>query len=443
MKLVNPYFEASDSAEFEIRDERFCWVSKGTVRAVEDGAIVYSRLGSTAIAGAHGTSAVATDRGALAIATASGANAIASAPGAFAQCWAEGALAQAAAPFSTAHAPFGRAIGQAPDAFVFTNEEQSSWYRCSNIEGVTVDNLEAYNTGLHEEAPRIPTQPSRIGDASEAFFDLGFIMAHKYYAEDFAGEGAQIGYPWELDYTGLDEPGQGFSVAMNGKQILANPYTPAGMHLRDAIRHAEILGDHVPDLAYTKLKGMTVAAVLAKPQVNGQPGGIRKMRKEPLHAIRGTTMRHDLTKHYPHVRSAALTPALTMPVFDLPKKLALTEAVAVNFRDASGKTIGGGLFGVTPEGEVVEISLVDSEHDVNTDDDPAHIALGLVMTVGKLMVRGDSGTNELPWSIVDFGVSTMEDPVLRPTAGRLAVHAAYRARLVEQVVQYDAPSPGM
>lgn len=164
------------------------------------------------------------------------------------------------------------------------------------------------------------------------------------------------------------------------------------------------------------------------------------MRKEPLHAIPGTTMEHDLTKHYPHIRTAALTPELTMPVFDLPNGLALTEAVAVTFRDASGVPTDGGLFGVTPEGEVVEISLVDLEHDVNTDDDPAHIAVGLVMSIGKLMVRGDNGTNELPWSIVDFGANTIDGPISGATPNRLAVHAAYRARQLERVVECDSLS---
>lgn len=156
--------------------------------------------------------------------------------------------------------------------------------------------------------------------------------------------------------------------------------------------------------------------------------GQKTMRKEPLRAIPGTAVEHELTKLHPRVRTAALTPELTMPVFALPKGLALTEAVAVTFRDAAGKPVDGGLFGVTPNGEVVEISLVDQQHDVNTDDDPAHVAIGLVMTDGRLMVRGDSGTSELPWSIVDFGVSTMDVPILRKTPGRLAVHAAYRAR---------------
>ncbi len=159
----------------------------------------------------------------------------------------------------------------------------------------------------------------------------------------------------------------------------------------------------------------------------------RKMRKEPLRAIPGTAMKHDLTKHYPGVRTAALTPELTMPVFELPKGLALVEAVAVTFRDASENPNHGGLFAMTPAGEVVEISLVDQEHGVDTDDDPAHIAIGMVMSIGKLMVRGDNGTTELPWSIVDFGINTMDDPILRPTPSRLAVHAAYRAQQLENV----------
>lgn len=162
------------------------------------------------------------------------------------------------------------------------------------------------------------------------------------------------------------------------------------------------------------------------------------MRKEPLYAIPGTSIEQDL--HNPHARTAILTPGLTMPVFALPKGLALTEAIAVTFRDESGKPVDGGLFGITPNGEVVEISLVDQQHDVNTDDDPAHIAMGLLMTIGEFTVRGENSTTELPWSVIDFGINSMDEPVPRPTPSRLAVHAAYCARQQNETMKMSRNS---
>lgn len=154
------------------------------------------------------------------------------------------------------------------------------------------------------------------------------------------------------------------------------------------------------------------------------------MRKERLQAMSGTTIEHDLCKHLPaEIRHPTLTPELTMPVFVLPKGLVLTEAVAITYRDADEKPIDGGLFGVASDGEVVQIALVDAQHGVDTDEDPAWVAFGLTMSIGKLMVCGDNGTEDLPWSIVDFGHNTFNDSVCLPTPGRVAVHAAYCARM--------------
>ena len=72
---------------------------------------------------------------------------------------------------------------------------------------------------------------------NDGITDLGWVIFPDYYAE---------GYPWE---TGYEKQVSGISVAQDGKDILraGEVYgTPAGMMLRDAIRHAEIQGVKVP-----------------------------------------------------------------------------------------------------------------------------------------------------------------------------------------------------
>ena len=82
---------------------------------------------------------------------------------------------------------------------------------------------------------------------NDGITDLGWVIFPDYYAE---------GYPWE---TGYEKQVSGISVAQDGKDILraGEVYgTPAGMMLRDAIRHAEIQGVKVPREAYEKLASM-------------------------------------------------------------------------------------------------------------------------------------------------------------------------------------------
>ena len=73
--------------------------------------------------------------------------------------------------------------------------------------------------------------------------DLGRIMSPDYYAD---------GYPWEV---GAPVQLSGCSVAQDGRDVLAtlSRYTVAGARLRDAIRHAEIMGRPVPASAYARL----------------------------------------------------------------------------------------------------------------------------------------------------------------------------------------------
>jgi hypothetical protein len=150
------------------------------------------------------------------------------------------------------------------------------------------------------------------------------------------------------------------------------------------------------------------------------------MRHVTLQALPGTAFEHGLSRHFPaDIVHPSLTPDLVKPVFQLPGDLELVEAVAVAYRDISGKSVDGGFFGYSPEGEVVRMALVDAQRGINTDADPAWVAFGLNMSVGKLLVRGDDGVRELPWSIVDFGLHRPTDTERNPTPARLAVRAAF------------------
>jgi hypothetical protein len=76
--------------------------------------------------------------------------------------------------------------------------------------------------------------------------DLGRVIQPGYYSE---------GYPWQ---TGYEAQVSGSSIAQDGRDILAagEKYTVPGMRLRDAIRHAEIVGDPVPQEAYARLESL-------------------------------------------------------------------------------------------------------------------------------------------------------------------------------------------
>lgn len=158
------------------------------------------------------------------------------------------------------------------------------------------------------------------------------------------------------------------------------------------------------------------------------------MRYQILRAMAETAMAHQLTSSVPVAgRVSSLTPELTLPVFSLPAGLKLVEAVAVTYRDLNGKPVDGGLFGVTATAEVVRLALVDTERGVNTDRDPAWVAIGMSMTVGKLMVKGDDAAYELPWSIVDCGERNPRDGMATDSPARRAVREAVLAALPNEV----------
>lgn len=84
--------------------------------------------------------------------------------------------------------------------------------------------------------------------------DLGRVLFDGYYSE---------GYPWQ---NGYDKQVSGASVAMDGLAIRRafQQYEVNGMLLRDAIRHAEIVGDPVPFAAYERLQTLTAEASVSK-----------------------------------------------------------------------------------------------------------------------------------------------------------------------------------
>jgi hypothetical protein len=164
-------------------------------------------------------------------------------------------------------------------------------------------------------------------------------------------------------------------------------------------------------------------------------------REHALHAIPGTSMAHGLHAQFgADVCHSQLTPACTLPVFYVPDDVELTEAVAVVFRDYSGKPVHGGLYALD-RGDVVKLRLVDQDKGVDTGCEPAWTAFGMVISVGALLVKGCGLTQELPWSIIDFGLGDMSmEHALGPemSPARQRVYEAYAEAVVPQIAQAAA-----
>lgn len=169
------------------------------------------------------------------------------------------------------------------------------------------------------------------------------------------------------------------------------------------------------------------------------------LKTHVLKAVPGTAMSHRLHESLgPDVAHPRLTPSLTKPVFQAPPGLSIDEPVAVAFRDGDRKPVHGGLYGITPDG-VVKLVLVDEARGVDTDANPAWTAFGLNMSLGKLLVRTEAGTVDVPWSIVDFGMHEKDADLRNPTEGRLAVRDAYIEEILP-TLGFDLPGasgPGM
>lgn len=154
------------------------------------------------------------------------------------------------------------------------------------------------------------------------------------------------------------------------------------------------------------------------------------MRQIVLNAIPGTAMAHGLHELGPEIAHPNLTPGLTKPVFAGEGIDDVTTAVAVVYRNEQSKPAHGGFFGFTGKA-VVRLTLRDN--GVDTDENPAWTAFGLLMAPGSLLVKGSGHTRKLEWSIVDFGANSPEDPRARTDAQR-AVLSAYRSRVLPTAV---------
>lgn len=116
----------------------------------------------------------------------------------------------------------------------------------------------------------------------------------------------------------------------------------------------------------------------------------------------------------------------TAPVFeavDAPER-SFTEVVAICYRDADGKPLHGGLFGYDGVG-VTSLALKDRDGKVDTSQDPAHAAFGLMLMRGPLVFRQHGEDQKMPISIVDIHADRAAKQLHHPTPGRNAVRTAY------------------
>lgn len=149
------------------------------------------------------------------------------------------------------------------------------------------------------------------------------------------------------------------------------------------------------------------------------------MRQIVLTAIAGTARPRGIRLQ---AAGRHLLPALRKPVFLAPESVRFSEAVAVVYRDSTGKPVDGALIGISDAGPV-RLSLVDAERGINTDDEPSWIAFGLNMSIGKLIVRQGDQDRVLPWSIIDLSRNKTE--VDMPTPGRVAARDAFLTLLAD------------
>lgn len=117
----------------------------------------------------------------------------------------------------------------------------------------------------------------------------------------------------------------------------------------------------------------------------------------------------------------------TAPIFEAEpsaEKHVFSEVVAVTYRDNNGKPVHGGLFGVCNEG-VVSLALKDLDGQVDTNEDPAHVAFGLVMMRGPLIFRQNGMDQKMELSIIDIHADKHEELLTGATPAREAVRSAY------------------
>ena len=151
-----------------------------------------------------------------------------------------------------------------------------------------------------------------------------------------------------------------------------------------------------------------------------------KLRTVILNAVAATSL--DVPNQH-----LGLFAQATLPVFSTPEPLGIEEGVAIVYRNTDGLPIHGGFFSVTAENEVVKLVLVDSENKVNTDDNPAWTAFGMMLSIGKLLVRDGGFSRELPWSIVDLYAAKPNEELHAPSEVRLRVRDAYLGQIVPMI----------
>lgn len=129
----------------------------------------------------------------------------------------------------------------------------------------------------------------------------------------------------------------------------------------------------------------------------------------------------------------------TAPVFEAEpagRDLRISQVVAVTYRNAAGKPVHGGIFGLAND-EVMALVLKDLEGKVDTSRDPSWSAFGLVMMRGPLVFRQAGIDEEIPLSIVDLTEGRLNADLPGASAAREAVKAAYLAEVLPQIAEED------
>jgi hypothetical protein len=109
------------------------------------------------------------------------------------------------------------------------------------------------------------------------------------------------------------------------------------------------------------------------------------------------------------------------------------EVVAVTYRNASGKSVHGGLYGVTPT-EVLSLALKSHDGQVDTSKDPSFVAFGLCMMRAPLVFRQNGVDREMPLSIVDLTEGQHSKALRVPTPARSRVKEVYLSIALPAIV---------
>lgn len=106
-----------------------------------------------------------------------------------------------------------------------------------------------------------------------------------------------------------------------------------------------------------------------------------------------------------------------------------SEVVAVTYRDQHGAPVHGGLFGFGADG-VTSLALKDLEGKIDTSEEPAFVAMGILMMRGPLTFRQNDTNEVMDLSIIDLYADKLDRPLHAATAGREAVRNAYLSEVL-------------